>query len=174
MLGFIGCVVLPLQPAQVPRLSLEELVEHSSTIVHGRVTRTWMAWDAAHKYIWTHHEVAVGESLRGVPGSTVTVSEPGGTIGGVHHAFSGSLSYSAGEEVVLFLYSTPIGYLRATGSGQGKFTIDRANRARASIAGMELVDSPRARQATPLRRLEALNVREFTQRVREAVRKLQE
>jgi hypothetical protein len=35
----------------------------------------------------------------------------------------GTAAYRIGEEVVVFVYRTSVGYLRAIGNGQGKFTI---------------------------------------------------
>jgi hypothetical protein len=52
---------------------------------------------------------------------------------------AGATLYNQGEEVVLFLRRTPVGYLRAAGNGQGKFTITPARRLRANIRGIELV-----------------------------------
>jgi hypothetical protein len=47
------------QATTVPSIGLAELVDQSEAIVHGRVVRSWAAWDGAHKYIWTHHLIAV-------------------------------------------------------------------------------------------------------------------
>ena len=163
----ILCCAATVWGAQVPRFSLEDLVDGSQYIVHGRVIHTWTGWDAKHLYLWTHHEIEVADTLRGAPGVRVTVSEPGGSLDGVHQSFSGALPFVPGEEVVVFLYRTPIGFLRAAGGAQGKFTIDRAGRARAHLAGAEVVDNPRARRGTALASLDALDVREFKRLVRE-------
>jgi hypothetical protein len=82
-----------LSASEIPRLSLAELVKLSDTIVAGR----------AHP--------------------SVVVSEPGGTLNGVSLIVPGSTPYTVGEEVSVFLYRTPIGYLRTTNYGQGKFVI---------------------------------------------------
>jgi hypothetical protein len=107
----------------VPRYTLGDLTARSETIVEGRVTHAWTAWDSKHIYIWTHYEVQTGEVLKGSPAAEITVSEPGGTIDGVRQLFSGAVPYGIGEHVVLFLYRTPIGYLRTRGGPQGKFSI---------------------------------------------------
>ena len=118
--SFVSLLVcIAAQAAIVPSVSLDELIDQSETIVHGRVTRSWSAWDGAHKYIWTHYDVAVIENIRGGL-AAMAVSEPGGSLDGVNQQFSGVVAYAAGEEVVLFLYRTPIGYLRTTGGPQGK------------------------------------------------------
>ncbi len=116
LVSLLVCVAV--QAAIVPSVSLEELIDQSEAIVHGRVMRSWSAWDGAHKYIWTHHLIAVIDPVRGGGPGFVVASEPGGELDGVGMRFSGALEYSVGEEAIVFLYRTPIGYLRATGSGQ--------------------------------------------------------
>jgi len=54
---------------------------------------------------------------------TVVLSEPGGTVGAQTMQVGGTAAYQVGEEVIVFVYRTPVGYLRAIGNGQGKFTI---------------------------------------------------
>jgi len=130
------------QAAIVPSLSLEEVIGQSEVIVHGRVARSWTAWDDAHKYIWTHHLVDVIDRLRGAAAGPLVVSEPGGELNGIGMKFSGSLAYTEGEETVLFLYRTPIGYLRATGAGQGKYSVTAGQKVRANVEGRIGQDGP--------------------------------
>ena len=115
-------VAFAARAAVAPPLSLEAVTDRSPLIVEGHVAHSWAAWDPHHRYIWTHYEVQVSDAMRGSV-ATVTVSEPGGSIDGINQAFSGSIGYSPGEHVVLFLFRTPIGYWRTTGGSQGKFTV---------------------------------------------------
>lgn len=117
LIAFVG------RAAVMPRYTLNELATHSETIVEGRITRAWTAWDSKHKYIWTHYEVQAAEFLKGAPSRTVVVSEPGGSIDGARQLFSGQVPYSPGEHVVLFLYRTPAGYFRTRGGLQGKIAL---------------------------------------------------
>ncbi|MEX2263322.1 MAG: hypothetical protein WD696_15300 [Bryobacteraceae bacterium] len=109
--------------AVVPSLSLEQMVDRSEHIVHGRVLRSWSSWDQNRRFIWTHHQIRVTDRLAGPSSATVIASEPGGTVDGVSMRVSGAVPFSTGEEVVLFLYRTPLGYLRATGHAQGKYFV---------------------------------------------------
>src|SRR6185437_15429221 len=81
----------------------------------GGATRFWMSWDSVHKYIWTHYEISVAEALRGPAERSFVVSEPGGSLDGVRMQTSGTVPYSVGEDVVLFVYRTPIGFWRVFG-----------------------------------------------------------
>jgi hypothetical protein len=49
--------------ASVPRYSVEDLVGGSEWIVEGTVGAPQAAWDPAHKFIWTHYQVRVLDSL---------------------------------------------------------------------------------------------------------------
>jgi hypothetical protein len=142
---------------------VEDLVNGSEWIVEGQVGASHSAWDTAHKFIWTHYDVRVLDSLRGARQASITVSEPGGTLDGIEQSTSGTLPYFAGEHVVLFLYRTPIGYLRTAGAGQGKFTVGPDGRARAGMAGLSLVGPQRG---TPLESIDGLPLADFKQRVR--------
>src|SRR5882724_7273280 len=85
---------LTLCAATIPSLSLEDVIDQSEVIVHGRVGRSWTAWDNAHKYIWTHHAIEVIDRVRGAAAGPVVASEPGGELNGIGMKFSGSLAYS--------------------------------------------------------------------------------
>ena len=114
--------------SSLPQLSLEELASHSDRIVAGHVVRTWAAMDSENRFIWTHYEIKVGATLKGQAQGSVVVSEPGGALNGVTLLVPGSTPYTVGEEVSVFLYKTPIGYLRTTNYGQGKFLISDRTR----------------------------------------------
>lgn len=159
-----------LAAAVVPELTFEDLAAQSVIAVHGRVVRSWSAWDSKHKYIWTHHEIEVLDSLDGVPRSKVTASEPGGEVEGFGMRISGEVPYAPGEEIIVFLYRTPAGYFRSTGFGQGKYTV-QGGRVRNNFRGTELV-SPNGRppRGTSLRSLDNLELEAFKRQVRAVMR----
>jgi len=151
--------------AVYPRISLETLVDHSSVIVEGRVTRSWTAWDSEHRYIWTHYEVQVSDRLRG-GGNTVTISEPGGRLEGVNMAVSGAQPYLADDHVLLFLFKTPLGYWRTLGGGQGKFTVSGDGRIASAARGMEVNG---AQQGTPLSAVDQMLLAQFKALLRKMI-----
>jgi len=81
---------------------------------------------------------------------------------------SGAPDYAVGEEAIVFLYRTPIGYLRATGYGQGKFTVTAHNRVHANLNGFELLKRDSSRGVS-LSTLDGLTLTEFKGRVRDAI-----
>jgi hypothetical protein len=130
-----------LQAAIIPAFSLEDLSRESETIVEGTVIRSSVGWDAKHTFVWTHYEVQVSDWLRGPGGRSIVVSEPGGTLEGYTYQGSGQVQYEIGEHVLLFLYTTPIGFVRSTGAGQGKLTITPEGRTRLNLAGLSFAGS---------------------------------
>lgn len=114
-----------LAAATIPQMELSEVVARSPRIVQGRIVRTWTAWDAAHKAIWTHAEVEVERDLRGNAGKRITISELGGSVDGIEMHAPGAPKLRDGEEVVVFTYATPGGLWRLRGWGQGKYRVER-------------------------------------------------
>jgi hypothetical protein len=167
-LPILPLIWLAAQATLVPALSLRSLIDQSEIIVHGRVTRSWAAWDSAHKYIWTHYRLEIIDRVKGNPGHSVTLSEPGGSLDGVNMSISGAPGYGVGETAIVFLYRTPVGYLRATGYAQGKYTVTPEMRVRSNRKGLELLPRDSA-DGVPLSALEGLSVAEFKARVREAI-----
>ena len=134
LFGFIA--LLPGTAGTLPRLSFSELLDASSTVIHGRVVRHWSAWDANHELIWTHYEVRPSEVLRGRRAASYTVSEPGGVVGEIGLNVSGSVPLIDGEEVVLFLRHMPNGLFRVTGGPQGKMQVTN------TVAGKAVTAAP--------------------------------
>jgi len=182
LLSTILFAVVLLPAAIVPRLGLEDLIDQSEFIVEGTVVEARPAWDDSHNHIWTHYRVAVADSLKSAAPSVIEVSVPGGQLDGVAMGVPGSISLSEGEEVLLFLYRTPVGYLRATGYGQGKYSIvtDAATGVRhlgSSLRGMSLVDlaakPSESRRATSLETVDGMSVDEFKSLIREIAKEEQ-
>lgn len=167
------CLAASMQATMTPRLTLEEMVERSERIVQGRCLRSWSAWDADHQFIWTHCEIQVSDNLKGGPVSTMVVSEPGGAVDGTELLIAGMPRHQPGEEMVLFLYRTPIGFWRARGLGQGKFSVRAdapgSRRVRADLYGAVLVEPAGAgvRTGADLLRLDEMPLEEFKSKVRE-------
>jgi hypothetical protein len=152
----------------VPSLTFEELTDHSELVLVGQVTRTWSDWDSEHKYIWTHHQLSVTDAAKGAPGSTVVVSELGGTVGNRSLNVAGAVVYQTGEKVMVFLQRMPNSYLRTTGWGQGKYSVDTAGRLHAEVAahGLDIMRAQGAVAAnTPLTSLNGMSVNELRSRV---------
>jgi hypothetical protein len=163
----VAGVLVAAHAAVVPRITAEELTAQSERILRGEVVRSWAAWDSEHKYIWTHYEVAVAEGVRGPHEATITVSEPGGSLDGMNMRTSGTLPYTVGEDAVLFLYRTPIGYWRTVGGPQGKFIVNAQGRVHTDGRGMAFAEPTGGGPAgTPLAAFEGIPTSDFLAGVR--------
>ncbi len=85
------------------RLSLEQLTEASSAIVRGRVLSQESRWNPQHTRIVTFTALAVAETMKGAPPSTVVVEQLGGTVGNVRVHVSGTVHFHPETDYVLFL-----------------------------------------------------------------------
>lgn len=182
VLVLAACFVLPFPAGAtlVPRMNLEQMVEAADTVIHGTVVRTWSAWDSTREFIWTHYEIRLTESMLGDTLDKVVVSEPGGVVGNDSMDIVGTPRYRIAEEVVLFTTRTPIGYLRTSGWGQGRFDVVADPRTgsktvRSRLAGIELVEPAGAanalgqRPGTSPKALDGLPLDQFKSRLRNLI-----
>lgn len=109
--------------AQSP-LTLQQVVAASGFIFSGKVSKVWSARDAATGFIVTHATVAVQDAVRGSNAKYFTFTQYGGSYQGLN-VFVADMSYfTAGEEVVVFLYpASTLGLTSPVGVTEGKFTI---------------------------------------------------
>ena len=115
----------PVQAATLERLSLDEMITKSTTIVRGTVTSSWTAYKGA--VIYTHYKIQVSESFKGNAKATTEIMVPGGTVNGVQQNFSGSPLLKQGDEFVFFLWTSNTGITWITGLTQGLFSLPAAN-----------------------------------------------
>jgi len=85
------------------RLSLQQLTEASSAIVRGRVVSQQSRWNPQHTRIVTFTTLALAETMKGTPGSTVVVEQLGGTVGNIRVHVSGTVHFHPATDYVLFL-----------------------------------------------------------------------
>lgn len=137
-------------------------------IVQARIVRAWPAWDSEHRFIWTHYQLAPIDLLKGQTRMNLVVSETGGTLDGRSMEIQGTPRFHAREELILFLYRTPIGYLRTVGYGQGRYKIAQG-RIKLDLLGLELAPSLQLTDGTHLSTLDGLTTAEFKRRVRAVI-----
>lgn len=108
-------------------LSNEALATGADAIVIGRCVDLHSAWEG--RTLVTVATVTVGESLKGEPGSTMTVALPGGIDANrkfpIAMTYAGAPQMRIGEDVFLFLVSDPdvASGLTVMGFSQGKYSI---------------------------------------------------
>ena len=106
----------------VRRLSFDELVAKSESIVEGQILESRSYWTGDRKLILTSYTVQVRENMKGKAAETITVTTVGGKIGNTILHVSGMPVFEPGESAVLFLERSK-SYMTVVGLNQGKFTI---------------------------------------------------
>jgi len=100
----MGCWLAPPAGATtLVRMSLSQLAQASSTIVQGHVVAQTVRQNAAHTRIMTYTTVQLDKALKGQPPATLTIEQPGGTIGNVHVRVPGTAFLRPQTDYILFL-----------------------------------------------------------------------
>ncbi len=123
MLRAIGtlCLCLTATAATLERLSLDDMTARSTAIVRARVVSS--SGSLTGSTIYTRTRLQVLERWKGPEGAEVEVTEPGGTAGAVTQSYSGVPRFTAGQEMVLFLWTGPSGRTQVIGLSQGVFQV---------------------------------------------------
>jgi hypothetical protein len=129
---FLGAVVLALtlvapvsRATQVLYRSPQQLGTESALVVSGEVAGVRSYWNESHTKIFTEASISVSDTYKGAAGRSIRVVQLGGVVGHVRMTVHGALSWSPGEEVLLFLEPSAGGAWRVSGFFQGKYDIVR-------------------------------------------------
>ncbi|WP_342381094.1 hypothetical protein NVS55_15600 [Myxococcus stipitatus] len=154
-MGMVLGVFLAALPAAATtqlRMDLSQLSLQSDAVVHGVVRRVESRWAGDGQRIVTDVEVEVVEPLKGQPGGTVLLTQPGGEVGDIGQVVHGLASFKTGEEVVLFLRKRGAKAFRLSGQAQGKYQVQRGEVGKPAMAVPEpteaLLLDPVTRQPT--------------------------
>ncbi len=116
-------VVSPTVAMEVIPLSIAELTEQSSLVLHGTVLSKSCQRDPAGR-IYTKVELQIAEVWKGsLTTNRFTVVHGGGILGERRVVVSGQVEYGIGELVVAFLVLNPRGEGVTLGLMQGKFRV---------------------------------------------------
>ena len=110
---------------------LATIVSDASIIVHGRVVEIRSALTGPRRTIDSFITVAVIETMKGDPGSTVTFRVPNGQVGRYRRILVGAPEFVEGEEVVVFLQGRAPAMPTPVGLSQGVYRVRRAGAAQA-------------------------------------------
>lgn len=135
-------------------LDVAALTKGSSLVVRAKVKSVASRWTKDGGRIMTDAVLEVSETWKGTPTSQVTVMQPGGVVGDVGQLVHGTITFTAGEEVVVFLEPRGERYL-LTGMMQGRFKVETSSdgkwtSARQEFDGQALFLDPVTRQPVSL------------------------
>jgi hypothetical protein len=118
-------VTLSLYAVQMDPLSIEELAQQSTLVLHGTVLSKTCLRDPAGR-IYTKVELDVAEVWKGTLSTNrFTIVHGGGILGEERAVVSGQVEYDVGEEVVTFLVLNQRGEGVTRGLTQGKFHVGK-------------------------------------------------
>ncbi len=121
LLAAIAACLAPLPGATLLKLSLDDMIQKSTAIVHGTVQPTAAAFRGA--MIYTHYQVQVKSTYKGSAARTWDVAVPGGAVNGVEQYFAGAPMLTAGQDYLLFLWTSKTGLTQVIGLSQGLFNV---------------------------------------------------
>lgn len=141
----LSLVVLPTARAASQDSAPVPLAERASGAEHvvvGRVTAVspqWQVNDFGDRLIVSVVRVAVSETLKGGPGTTIEVDVEGGTIGDVTLNVSDQVTMRPGDRAVFYLDRSPRGRIVPHLRGQGVIKLDAADRVPDSSLTLETI-----------------------------------
>jgi hypothetical protein len=112
-------VALP--AATLERLSLDDLITKSTTIVRGKIVNSFTA--ANGPVIYTHYRIQPSETLKGPASNVVEIQLPGGVANNLRQSFAGVPQFQQGDEYVFFLWTGKTGSTQVLGLTQGLFSV---------------------------------------------------
>lgn len=151
---------LPALGTTLERLSMDDLVAKSTSIVRGRVGSC--AGELRTGVVYTRCQIAVAETWKGAAGAATTVLIPGGNAAGLVQTFAGAPKLQPGADYVFFLWAGKSGNHQVIGLTQGLFLLSTdgkvversaATEPMVDAAGQPVTDRPLRYSAAELRKL---------------------
>ena len=105
---------------------LKDLTKSAYAIVHGRVVSVQSQWSEDARHVESLVSISAIDYLKGNLGATVTIRVPGGEMGRYRWVTVGAPTFREGDEVVLFLGTSPPAMPYVLGLSQGVFRLTRA------------------------------------------------
>jgi hypothetical protein len=122
ILGLVAACVASLAGSTLHRLSLNEMAQQSTLIVRGTIQPgTSAALRGA--LIYTHYQLSVTAAYKGAPGQSVDVAVPGGALNGLQQPVAGAPLLTAGQDYLMFLWTSKSGLTQVIGLSQGLFNV---------------------------------------------------
>lgn len=136
-------VASPAWATSVLKLDADTLAAKAERVVRAKVNSSEARWDAARTGIWTHHSLAVSETLKGDAAAAAEVVTRGGVVGDVGQHVAGAGNLEAGAEYVFFLWKDSDSRWQLLGMAQGALKIsqkDGADWAENTLSGLTVLD----------------------------------
>lgn len=123
LLCAVVVMAMPSPAATLVHLTLDEMNAQSSAVVRARCVSAQSQTSSDEFGIVTQYGFEAHEYYKGDLGSRFTLTEPGGQVGNRVVEFSGMPHFRVGDEVVVFVWTSPRGSHQVIGFTQGKFGV---------------------------------------------------
>ncbi|HEV8720211.1 MAG TPA: hypothetical protein VGW77_06180 [Candidatus Binatia bacterium] len=110
------------QATTLQKLSFDRLIGEADLIIKGRVEELKTRQVSDRRSMTTIVTVSIERQFKGPKVSSVTIEQPGGSVGDIAQGVPGLPEFSSGEEVIVFLKRQRGGAFNILGGKQGKFT----------------------------------------------------
>jgi hypothetical protein len=127
----------PAQAASVRPLTLDQLIDQSTTVIEATAVANRSERDEKTGYIVTYTTFAVKDVLKGTAEKTHVIKQIGGVLlaEGMGFKVSGIPKFTEGQDYVVFLAGvSTIGFSSPIGLGQGSFRVDRDTQGMAKVS----------------------------------------
>ncbi|HTB14574.1 MAG TPA: hypothetical protein VK752_23545 [Bryobacteraceae bacterium] len=114
-------LLVPAGATTLLKMSMDDLILQSTTIVRARITGTRTG--AVGNDIYTYYQLQVSETLKKGAIQPAEFAVPGGAYGSFRQIGIGSPVFSEGREYVLFLWTGRNGMTQVIGLSQGMFNL---------------------------------------------------
>ena len=139
---FLASVGIPAGATILQRLTLDEMAQKSTVIVHARVTGSTQMVQRGD--VFTLYKFETLETLKSGPKAR-EVAVPGGVAGGMQQVVAGAPTLRTGREYVLFLWTGRSGLTQLMGMSQGLFSVEKTSagdsQASRAAAGEQMLDA---------------------------------
>ncbi|MFN7978793.1 MAG: hypothetical protein U0P30_11685 [Vicinamibacterales bacterium] len=123
MAGLVLVLSSTIHAVTVLPATLEELVQESVTVVHGRVTGVDAHWTADRRTIESTVTLDVTDTLKGAVTETASFVVPGGEAGGRILVMPGAPVFRPGDDVIVFLRGRAPALPQPVGLSLGVFRV---------------------------------------------------
>lgn len=127
---------LPAAASTFLALDQDELLASSNAVIQGTVLETRAFWNEEGTIILTEARIEVQDLVAGNAPAVVTVRTPGGEVGNYRVEATGFPTFSAGEEVLVFLAADGQSF-RVAGHLQGQYRIRPSDKGKLAVPAME-------------------------------------
>jgi hypothetical protein len=103
------------------QMTLDQMIAQSTSVVRVKVTGS--STGVVGRDIYTYYQLQTIETLKASPSPQSTVAVPGGISGGLRQMVAGAPTLNAGQEYVLFLWTSKSGMTQVMGLSQGLFLV---------------------------------------------------